>query len=141
MDTMNDSEAMDRSAARNVSDAEEQKGASDICHEKACALPATSTCERCGQRFCTAHCGELALQRRDHPSSRPTHQSMLERLPTHTESYTLCAPCRTKPVPRNFPPLPAPQSAPSGGTLGARDREVANRWAGIWTLDGLDDQE
>lgn len=129
---MDDLEAMNRSAARD---------ASDICHEKACALPATTTCDRCGQRFCATHCGEFVLQRRDDPSTRPAHRGMLERLPTHAESYTLCAPCRTKPVPRNLLPLSAPPSVLPGGALGARDREVLNRWTGAWTLNDLDEQE
>ncbi|HEX2350606.1 MAG TPA: hypothetical protein VHI51_19380 [Ktedonobacterales bacterium] len=135
---MDDLKAMSRSAARDASDAVVHDGAGDTCHEKACALPATTTCDRCGQRFCATHCGEFVLQRRDDPSTRPAHWGMLERLPTHAESYTLCAPCRTKPVPRNVPPLSAPPSVLQGGALGAHDREVLNWWAGVSTLDDLD---
>lgn len=134
-------EAMSRSAARDASGAAEPNRASDTCHEKACALPAKATCDRCGQRFCATHCGEFVLQRRDDASARPAHRGMLERLPTHAESYMLCAPCRAKPVPRNLPPLAAPPSMPPGGALGAHDREVLNRWTGVWTLHDLDDQE
>ena len=145
---MDDLEAMSRSAAQDAHDAHDahdasdaiaRDGAGDTCHEKACALPATTTCDRCGQRFCATHCGEFVLQRRDDPSTRLAHQGMLERLPTHAESYTLCAPCRTKPVPRNLPPLSEPPSVLPGRALGAHDREVLNRWAGAWTLDDLDE--
>src|SRR5487761_2049789 len=91
---------MDAMDASDVIDAE---SVSDTCCAKNCDLPATNACERCGRRFCAAHCGELVLQRRDDSSARPAHQGMLTRLPMHPESYTLCAPCRTKPVPRNLP--------------------------------------
>lgn len=146
---MDDLEAMSRSAAQDARDAHDvydagnavARDGADTCHEKACALPATTTCDHCGQRFCATHCGEFVLQRRDDPSTRLAHQGMLERLPTHTESYTLCAPCRTKPVPRNLPPLSAPPSVLPGGALGAHDREVLKRWTGVWTLDDLDEQE
>lgn len=122
-------DAMDASGASDV------EAASDTCSAKACALPATITCERCGRRFCAAHCGELVLQRRDDTSKRPAHQGMLERLPTHTESYMLCSPCRTKPVPRDIPPLTQRPSLPKGGAPGAHNRNVVNRWADVWTVD------
>ena len=82
---------------------------SDPCHAKGCTQPATATCERCGRRFCSTHSGELVLQRRDERSERPARQDTLARLPTHTETYTLCAPCRGKPVSRNMQ-LPELQS-------------------------------
>lgn len=127
--------------ARDVSDASvaanamEAECTTDTCSAKECALPATTTCERCGRRFCATHCAELVLQRRDDHSERPEHQGMLERLPTHAESYTLCASCRTKPVPRDVPPLIARPNPPKGGAAGAHERDVINRWANAWTVD------
>lgn len=140
---------MTRKAATDADGCEvaETEGASDTpCYMKACTLPATTTCDRCGQRFCAAHCRELVLQRRDDASERPTHQGMLERLPMRTESYTLCAPCRTKPVPRDLPPpppSPLPTVRPSAlprKILGAHagdtiNGDTVNKWAERWKLN------
>jgi hypothetical protein len=82
---------------------------SDTCHAKGCELPATTTCERCARRFCAAHSSELVLQRREDSSERPARQDMLTRLPTRTETYMLCGPCRAKPILRNLS-LPTPPS-------------------------------
>lgn len=116
-------DAMDANNASDASGAADPDGASDICFAKGCDLPATTTCERCARRFCAAHCGELVLRRRGDPSERPAHEGMLARLPTHTESYMLCAPCRTKPVSRNLslPPRPGlPLKSSVGGDTGTR---------------------
>jgi hypothetical protein len=86
--------------AKDTSDPVAAEDASDICFAKTCELPGTTICDRCGRRFCATHCEEFVLQRRDDPSTRLAHRGMFERLPTHAESYTLCAPCRAKPVPR-----------------------------------------
>jgi len=113
-------------------EAADTERASDTCYGKGCALPATTTCDRCGQRFCTAHCRQLVLKRRDDSSERPTHQGMLERLPMRTESYTLCVRCRTKPVPRDLPASPLPTMRPSTlprRSLGAHTGDAINRWA------------
>lgn len=90
-------------------DATDAGAESDACHHKGCTLPATNTCERCGRRFCATHSGELVIQRRAERSERAVGQDMLARLPTHTETYILCAPCRVKPISRNLA-LPAPPS-------------------------------
>lgn len=142
---MDDTDDLHAAITRNAAgDADEREaadteGASDTCHVKACALPATTTCDRCGQRFCAAHCRELVLQRRDDSSERPTHRGMLERLPMRTESYTLCAPCRTKPVPRDLPPPPPPTVRPSTlpkKVLGAHPGDAINRWADSQKMGG-----
>lgn len=97
---------MDALAADGASD---EDLASDLCHAKGCALPATTTCERCGRRFCATHSSELVIQRRAERSAQPARQDALARLPTWTETYILCAACRGKPVTRSLT-APAPPS-------------------------------
>ncbi len=120
--------------AKDTSDPVAAEGASDSCYAKTCELPATTACDRCGRRFCAQHCGVLVLQRRDEPSEYPTHQGMLARLPMHTESYILCAPCRNKPVPRTLP-LTAQPSLPPTSAPKPSVRDAANRWADAWSTD------
>lgn len=79
---------------------EEADAESIACSAKDCSEPATVRCDRCGRAFCPAHVSQLVIQRRQDPPKRPASQSMLARLPTCTETYALCFPCRTKPVPR-----------------------------------------
>lgn len=79
---------------------EEAGAQSADCSAKNCSEPGTVLCDRCGRAFCPAHVSQLVIQRREDPSKRPTSLGMLARLPTHTETYALCSPCRTKPVPR-----------------------------------------
>lgn len=135
--------AITRNAASDADgcEAADTESASDTCYVKACALPATTICDRCGKRFCAAHCRELVLQRRDDSSERLTHQGMLERLPMRTESYTLCAPCRTKPVPYDLPPAPPPSVRPRTlprQVLAAQTGEAINKWAGSRKMgDGI----
>lgn len=134
-------DAMDNSDASDAGHTPNMDGAIDICNAKGCDLPATATCDRCERRFCAAHCAVLVLQRRDESSGRQDHHGMLARLPMHTESYTLCATCRNKPVPRNLPPLTmtppltTPQSTPKRGFPGAHDQAVTNRWSEAWSVD------
>lgn len=78
---------------------------SGTCNAKDCSEAATALCERCGQSFCSAHLGQVVLHRREERSAQSTRQSALERLPTRTETYALCAACQSKPVPRKMQPL------------------------------------
>ena len=141
MDTMNTSDASD---AGNTPSAD---GEVESCHAKGCGLPATNTCDRCERRFCATHCTTLVLQRRDDASERTTHHGMLTRMPMRTESYTLCATCRNKPVPRNLPPLHAtapanqsapqskPQNKPKPSSPSRQNPEITNRWSEAWSAD------
>ncbi len=133
VDAMDNSDASDTGNTPNADDAVE------TCNAKGCDLPATATCDRCERRFCAAHCAVLVLQRRDDSPGRPDHHGMLARLPMRTESYTLCAACRNKPVPRNLPPLTAtqrtPQSTPKRSVPGAHDQDVINKWSEAWSAD------
>lgn len=76
--------------------------ASDPCHAKGCALPATTTCDRCGRQFCATHSSVLVIQRREERSQQSARQDMLAHLPTLTETYILCSACRNKPVSRSL---------------------------------------
>lgn len=98
----------------DTTDALDTQGADDTCQTKGCVQPATATCERCKRRFCAAHSGQLVLQRREDQSARSTRGDMLARLPTHTETYTLCAPCRTKPISRDLSTPALPPGIPRG---------------------------
>lgn len=69
------------------------------CYAKGCAEQNTTLCDRCGRLFCSVHGEHLVVQRRDERSNRPTHHSVLARLPMRVETYALCALCKTKPVP------------------------------------------
>lgn len=72
---------------------------STACYSKDCSEPETTSCDRCGRLFCRAHGEHIVVQRREERSGRPTHQSVLVRLPTRVETYALCTLCRNKPVP------------------------------------------
>lgn len=74
------------------------------CYAKGCSEPPTAICDRCGRPFCSAHLGQIVIQRREERSAQATHLGALTRLPTRPETYALCSPCRAKPVPHK--PLP-----------------------------------
>jgi hypothetical protein len=69
-----------------------------LCHVKGCLEPATATCDRCGQPCCAEHIKHLTIQRRALRTHQPNSTDVLARLPTYTETYTLCPRCSTKPV-------------------------------------------
>ncbi len=73
------------------------------CHTKDCLELATQVCERCGQSYCSTHVRHLVIERREERSEYSQQLGALRRLPTYTESYTLCLRCSTKPVPRKPP--------------------------------------
>jgi hypothetical protein len=69
------------------------------CHIKTCTQPATATCDRCGQPCCPAHLRHVTVERRVERTLNSSPLGQLARLPTRTESYTLCLRCSGKPVP------------------------------------------
>lgn len=76
------------------------------CHVKNCTEEATATCDRCGHQYCAAHVRHVSIQRREERAPQPALLGASPRVPTHSEIYTLCPHCWTKPVPQK-PPQPA----------------------------------
>lgn len=77
-----------------------------LCHVKDCGQPAVVACEGCGRSFCLAHVRTLTIQRRDEPTQAHLSLGAAPRLPTHTESFTLCARCGSRPFQRALTPPP-----------------------------------
>ena len=71
-----------------------------LCHVKDCQQPATTSCEGCGRHFCTNHVRIHTIQRRDEPTQARFSLGASPRLPTHTETFTLCARCGSRPFQR-----------------------------------------
>jgi hypothetical protein len=78
-----------------------------LCHVKDCGQPATVACEGCGRPYCPNHVRTLTIERREQPTQQRLLLGASPRLPTHTESYTLCARCSARPFQRALtqPPL------------------------------------
>jgi hypothetical protein len=73
-----------------------------LCHVKDCDQPATMVCEGCGRHFCPNHVRTHTIQRRDEPTQPRFSLGASPRLPTHTETYTLCARCGARPFQRSW---------------------------------------
>ena len=72
----------------------------ELCHVKDCGAPATVTCEGCSRRYCDEHVRTFTIERREQSSRPLLALGAAPRLPTHTESYTLCARCGARPFQR-----------------------------------------
>ena len=77
-----------------------------LCHVKDCGQPATVVCEGCGRHYCPNHVRTLTIERRDEPAPSRFSLGASPRLPTHTESFTLCARCGSRPFQRALPEPP-----------------------------------
>lgn len=68
------------------------------CHVHNCTAAADSLCASCKQLYCSHHVRVLSIQRRGERVEMRGHRGMLERVPTQTETYTLCERCGRKPI-------------------------------------------
>ncbi len=75
-----------------------------LCHVKDCGQSATVTCEGCGRLYCSNHVRTLTIQRREQPTQARFSLGASPRLPTYTETYTLCARCGARPFQRALLP-------------------------------------
>src|SRR5512146_937974 len=69
------------------------------CHARECALPAVVACESCARLCCEDHVRRITIERREEPVEVRGSRGALGRVPTRTETYTLCPRCSTKPIP------------------------------------------
>lgn len=69
------------------------------CHILACGATAVFQCASCGRACCDSHGRTVTLERRAEQLETSGHRWMLERMPTRTETYVLCARCATRPIP------------------------------------------
>ena len=68
------------------------------CHVLECAEAVAFLCASCGRACCDSHGCTVSIVRRSERLETPGHRWMLERVPTHTETYAMCQRCAKKPI-------------------------------------------
>jgi hypothetical protein len=71
---------------------------STACYVVGCVSTATGICASCGRACCESHRRWVSVDRRAERLESNGHQRMLERVPTHAVTYTVCLGCSKKPI-------------------------------------------
>ena len=72
--------------------------AESVCHLRGCEAHAATRCASCKRWFCAHHVCTVLVEQRGDRSETPGHRGLLERVPSHTETYRVCVRCRKRPI-------------------------------------------